>query len=373
MTARLAVLLPVHNTGEYLRQAVDSVLGQSFTDFTLLLMDDGSTDAETLRIMAEYEHTPRVRMLRNTTNKGLATTLNISLDAALADPACQYVARMDANDICHPERFARQVAFLQEHPDVDVAGSAYLSFHQGQERMAVRKHAPTTREQVMVRLLFQPPFAHPTVIFRASSLRRTPARYDESLPCTQDYDFWARLLLDHAFHGQNIDEPLLRYRRHPQSMGQRLQKRKKQIADNVRSRALKALGFSPSREELRLHNALARGDLPKTIEHVHAGVHWLERMRSGAAPDRSRSLPPLNSLVLNAELDAQLLLVCDNATTLGPLVWRLWRRNAASPHRGGLRLFAKCLLHWDNDRAKENGLRKRLKDAVRRIAAGRSA
>ncbi|GEM_PF-1304543 len=373
MTARVAVLLPVYNAGEYLNQAVDSVLGQSFTDFTLILADDGSTDAETLRILNGYEQNSQVRMLRNKTNKGLAATLNVALETALADPACKYVARMDADDICHPDRLARQVAYMDTHRDIGISGTAYVQFEDGREHMHERVHQPTSHEQLMARLLFQPPFAHPTVMIRSKALHHTQARYDENLPCTEDYELWARLLLEHNLRGGNIDEPLLRYRRHPKSMGQRLQKQENQIADNVRARVLTAFGFSVSCDELHRHNALARGDLPKKRESVHKAVLWLDNIRKNAAASNTQNFHRLNRQALDMELDSRLLHTCDHATTLGPMVWRLWRQYSVTTKKDGARLLVKSMLHWDNDRSREHGLRKRLKEAIRRLAAGSDA
>jgi glycosyltransferase involved in cell wall biosynthesis len=363
MSAPLAVLLPVHNTGEYLQQAVESVLNQTFTDFTLLLMDDGSTDAETLRIMAGYEQTPRVRILRNRTNKGLAATLNIGLDAALADPSCEFVARMDADDICHPERFARQVAHLQKQPHIGLLGTQCLRFGEGHETDF--EHWPTTPKACAARLLFHVSFSHPATMFRASVLRDTSIRFDESLPYTEDYDLWLRLQLDHDIPGTNLGEPLLRYRMNPMGMSRQTAERGRKLADNVRARVLKRLGLQPTPQELHLHNAIARGDLEKTRDFVSQATHWLRRLHQ--TNETTRIFDPA---ALAGELDLRLMNVCEHAAVLGPAVWRQWRRTAFSPKRGHWRLLAKCLLRWDNDRASERGLRKRIKDTLRSLNAG---
>lgn len=113
---RISVALPVYNGGEDLRVAIASVLTQSFTDWELLLIDDGSTDGvlDTLDLSD-----PRISFVREGGNRGLAARLNQAIDLARAG----MFARMDADDICHPERFARQIAFLDAHPEVDVLGT----------------------------------------------------------------------------------------------------------------------------------------------------------------------------------------------------------------------------------------------------------
>lgn len=110
---RVSVAMPVYNGGADLRLAVGSVLAQSFAEWELLLIDDGSTDGA---IDALDLADPRVRLIRDGSNQGLAARLN----QAIAIARGEYFARMDADDVCHPERFARQVAFLDAHPEVDL-------------------------------------------------------------------------------------------------------------------------------------------------------------------------------------------------------------------------------------------------------------
>jgi glycosyltransferase involved in cell wall biosynthesis len=304
-----------------------------------------------------------VRILRNRTNKGLAATLNIGLDAALADPSCEFVARMDADDICHPERFARQVAHLQEQPHIGLLGTQCLRFGEGHETDF--EHWPTTPEACAARLLFHVSFSHPATMFRASVLRDTSIRFDESLPYTEDYDLWLRLQLDHDIPGTNLGEPLLRYRMNPTGMSNQTAERGRKLADNVRARVLKRLGLQPTPQELHLHNAIARGDFEKTRNFVSQVAHWLHRLHQTNATTRI-----FDPTALAKELDLRLMNVCGHATLLGPGVWRQWHKSAFFPKRGHWRLLAKCLLHWDNDRTNEHGLRKRIKDTLRNLNAG---
>ena len=114
---RLSVILPVYNGSAFLAEAMESVLNQTFRDFELLVIDDASTDGSAA--VAEQFGDPRVRVIRQEANRRLPATLNHGLDLARGE----WVARMDADDICHPQRFARQVAFLEAHPDHGVVGS----------------------------------------------------------------------------------------------------------------------------------------------------------------------------------------------------------------------------------------------------------
>ena len=116
---KLSVLLPVYNTrSDWLSIAIESVLNQTHRDFELLLLNDGSTDPDTLATLAAFEKADdRVRLIHNLENMGLAKTLNRGLTLARYD----WVARMDGDDIAEPQRFERQLAYLRAHPDINAA------------------------------------------------------------------------------------------------------------------------------------------------------------------------------------------------------------------------------------------------------------
>src|SRR3989339_1984497 len=112
----VSVLMPVHDAGLFVEEAVHSVLQQTFTDFELVVMDDGCTD-DTLARISRFKD-PRIRIIRNEKNIGIAHTLNKALDLIRTE----WIARMDADDICEPDRLATQVAVMRAHPDLAVAG-----------------------------------------------------------------------------------------------------------------------------------------------------------------------------------------------------------------------------------------------------------
>ena len=195
--------MSVHNDLRYLPQAVDSILRQSFDGFEFLILDDGSTDgsADYLRRLTD----PRVRLVRNETNLGLTRSLNGGLDLA----GGEFIARMDADDVVMPERLARQVAFLQAHPDTGIVGSSRVLIDEAGDVIA---HAPAAQTDARIRwkCLLGNPFAHPAVMIRRDVLKRHALRYDESYRTAQDYELWTRLLA--VTKGYNLPEPLLQYR-----------------------------------------------------------------------------------------------------------------------------------------------------------------
>lgn len=207
-TPRVSVLLPVYNGLPYLPAAVESVLAQTYTDFELVAVDDGSTDGSGAWLDAAAARDARVRVVRQP-NAGIVAALNRGLAACRGE----FVARMDADDRCYPERLERQVAFLDAHPAVGAVGSG--SDVQTPEGLRAQQ-APTTPDLVRWELLFNNPMTHPTVTLRRSALERVGG-YRADFPHNEDYDLWdrlcavcdvtnlpERLLLFNAAHDANV-------------------------------------------------------------------------------------------------------------------------------------------------------------------------
>lgn len=192
---RVSVLLPTHNATPHVRGALRSLIDQTFADFEVLVVDDGSTDG-TRETVDSFED-DRIRLLtRNET--GLASALNHGIEAARGE----YVARQDADDRSATERFERQVTFLDAHPSVAMVGTgARLVTETGAD--AGRRHvlARPTVEDLEVRNRF----VHGSVMMRASALR-TVGGYDELFDVSEDYDLWLRLAAEYSV--RNLDESL---------------------------------------------------------------------------------------------------------------------------------------------------------------------
>jgi len=210
-TPRITVLMAVYNGDRYLRAAVDSVLAQTQRDFEFLVVDDGSTDA-TSRILSGYRD-DRLRFVRNETNIGLTRSLNRGLELARG----AFIARMDADDICHPDRLARQLAFLEARPEVGVVGSGYVNIDSDGSPL-FRSSFSGEHGFLLWYLFFQNPIAHPTVLMRTDLVRKAHG-YREEVRFGQDHDLWWRLALQTRL--SNLPEPLLRLRHHAHSITSR--------------------------------------------------------------------------------------------------------------------------------------------------------
>jgi glycosyltransferase involved in cell wall biosynthesis len=181
---RVSVLMSVRDGMPWLEGAIASILGQTLADLELIVLDDGSRDG-TGRFLGSLRD-PRLRVLHQS-----PVGLTASLNRALARSKASLIARLDADDFAVPERLARQVAFLDSHPDVGVLGSAAREVDpQGRELDIVRP--PLDDGAIRRTLIRRNPFVHSTVVVRRAVLDRSGG-YDERLAVAQDYDLWMRL------------------------------------------------------------------------------------------------------------------------------------------------------------------------------------
>ena len=213
MRPRVTVLMAVHNGEPHLRAAVESVLAQTYPDFELLIVDDGSTDGSA-DVVRSYEDR-RIRLLENERNLGQIPSLN----RALREAHGEYVARLDHDDLCLPERLERQVEELDAEPSAALAGTWIdVVDEDGRLWATVRGDIATFVDFVAAILVNQFPFGHPSIMFRRE-IALELGGYDESLGAAEDLDLYRRLAL--ARHEVRVVRaPLVLYRRHVEQMSQ---------------------------------------------------------------------------------------------------------------------------------------------------------
>lgn len=198
----ISVAMPVYNGQRYLAEAINSILAQTFADFELIIIDDGSTD-NSLQVLREYQkRDARIRLIARE-NRNLATTLNDIIDLARG----KWIARMDQDDIALPQRFERQLQWL-EQTGADICGSWVKLF--GASDTYILKHSQTD-EAIKMELLFGAPFAHPAVMMKTELVKQL--RYDKAWEKCEDYDLWERAARA-GWKMSNVPEVLLLYRQH---------------------------------------------------------------------------------------------------------------------------------------------------------------
>jgi len=206
---KVTVLMAVYNGERYLREAIESVLSQTFADFEFLILNDGSTDSSAAIVRSYSDR--RIRLIDNQRNVGLARSLNQGLELAQGT----YVARQDADDISDPDRLARQVSFLETHADVALVGTWYQKIDAGGQVIG-RRQPPCEHIEICWSLLFFCPFAHTAVMLRKDPVLEQVGFYNAALTYSMDYELWFRIAA--RMPVANLGEYLLRVRSSPWSM-----------------------------------------------------------------------------------------------------------------------------------------------------------
>jgi glycosyltransferase involved in cell wall biosynthesis len=307
--------MPVYNGERFLRVAIESVLCQTFSDFDFHIVDDGSRDG-TPDILAEYARRDR-RIVIHTQpqNVGLAAALNIGCRAASAD----IVARMDADDVSLPERFARQLEYLGDQSDIGVLGTYVRSLDE-HDRIGEVWPCPAQPGLAAWSMLFYCAMAHPTIMIRRSVLEAV-GFYPSGYPA-EDYALFMRLI--RITRIMSLPEVLLHYRVLSTSYTRAGWERLERDSARTVRESVGALQIGPlSDRDIELMRDLARHHYPSQVTEIDRLRELITSLRS-----RQVTLPPLSGDDVRAiNRDAGV---------------RLWLLAALAVRRGSLSLAARC-------------------------------
>lgn len=206
--SKVTVLMSVYNGEKYLREAIDSILNQTFRDFEFLIINDGSTD-RTMEILESYND-PRIKIINNERNIGLTKSLNKGLKMARGE----YIARMDADDVSMPDRLKKQVDFLDDHQDYAVVGTFVKILNKDSEVICLLER-PIEDTEIRGFLKRDNCIAHGSVMIRKTCLLDV-GLYDELMERSQDYELWLRL--SKKYRLANIPNYLYMWRRHNENI-----------------------------------------------------------------------------------------------------------------------------------------------------------
>lgn len=206
---RVSVLIAVYNAGQFLGQAIASVLSQTYRDFELIAVDDFSTD-NSLAILQSFDD-PRIRIIQHDANLGAS----IARNDALAEARGEFIAILDADDVCAPERLERQVAFLDANPNVGLVGCGIYDNTDVNGTVLHRSQLPLDNATIQQTLMNEWCFLHSSIMFR-KSLQEVVGGYREAFEPAEDHDFVLRIL--ELCHAHNLPEPLVSYRLNPKGL-----------------------------------------------------------------------------------------------------------------------------------------------------------
>ncbi len=230
--------MPVYNGEKYLEDSIASVLSQTFTNFEFIIINDGSSD-KSLFIIQSYQFKDNRIVVVDRENKGLVSSLNEGVSIAKGE----YIARMDQDDICFPDRLKRQLKFLSDNQNIDVCGTWAEVFGYGEGILKM----PKTDAEIKVYMLSNPGFVHPSVLGRKSFF--TDLKYDQKYTSAEDYDLWVRGFDKYCY--ANIPLPLIYYREHNSQTNSAEQRVK---ARQIRARYLQKLYPNISDSDIFIFN-----------------------------------------------------------------------------------------------------------------------
>jgi len=266
----ISVLLPVYNGEKYLAEAIESVLNQTYSDFEFLIISDGSTDG-TKQISHKYAASDkRIRYIENEKNQGLVETLNKGLGLIRS----KYIARMDADDVCHPERFQKQIYFMDGHPDVAICGTSFQSFGASNTTHIY----PQEHEAIKAGLLFGSCICHPSVFMRTDFIREHKIEYLQETFPAEDYKIWVKA----ARYGQlhNLPDVLLQYREHDTQISTKNKQWQKEQTDKIRLEMLDWLSADFSEEERQYHIDVFTPGLVSERNDFKPFKNWINKLIS---------------------------------------------------------------------------------------------
>jgi hypothetical protein len=338
MSPAISVVMPVFNVAPFVAQSLGSILGQTFRDLEVIVIDDGSTDGTVAEVRKMAD--PRVQLVEFSSNRGVVAALNEGLDRARGT----FLARMDGDDISHPKRLTRQIAFLDRNRSIGICGTAWSFF--GARGGADRYRSGSA--ELKAGLLFGSPFSHPTILARRDLLERNHIRYDPAYEAAEDYELWARLA--RFTEMANLPQILFHQRIHPGSVSHVQRPRQEAAARRVRRDLLGWVGFGAlplqaalSDEDVSIHERIVRA-LTVTAEPDHEprfladAEAWLLQVVDANRRSRCFDQEGLNHVIQKTwykicrnlwfETGASAVEAAFLASTLTTAGWRLrWRLN----------------------------------------------
>lgn len=241
---KISVLMSVYNGDKYLREAIESILNQSFDDFEFIIINDASTD-KSIDIIKSFND-KRILLINNEINLGLTKNLNRGIDLAKGI----YIARMDVDDISHKDRFIKQIDFLKRNIDISLCGTL-VSYFGHSNYLAF---SPVFHNEIKFSMLSNNSFAHPSVMWRKKDFESNGLRYNEEFYTAQDYELFSRVV--QKLKTANISEHLLYYRTHDSQISKTKIKNQEYNARCIKLNQLKYLYLQPSEKEIKAHLCL---------------------------------------------------------------------------------------------------------------------
>ena len=278
----VSVVMPVFNGEKFLKIAIESILNQTYTDFELIIISDGSTD-RSVEIIKSYQDN-RVRFLENEENKGIFYTRNRLLEEAKG----KYVAILDCDDYAETTRLEKQVRFLDKNEEFGLVGS-WVTLIDRENRIKEVWNLEHRPERIPSKLLFLNQFAQSSVMMRKEFAE---LKYREEIPLAEDYDLWVRI--SQKTRVINLAEFLVKYRLHQENISQIKVIELQKNVFKIYKYQLEKLGIYANQDELIIHEKIGNMNFETTASFFEKAKSWLELLHS-----KNEEIEVYNKLVFN--------------------------------------------------------------------------
>lgn len=332
---KVTVLMPCYNAAAYFHEAVDSVLNQSYSNLEILLIDDGSKD-NTAELITKYSQIDsRIVPVFNEKNMGLIKTLNKGVQLATGD----FIARMDADDISHPDRIKLLLKEFDLDPKLDVisAGFYYISYDGIVKRQAHPKALQSKSLQFVS--FFCTPVNHPCVVGKASVFKANP--FDDQYIHSEDYEIFSRLLAD-GYRFKNYELPLYFLRMNPESVSYKFEKI--QISTHTKISVRNIENYFNKRFDFFLHKVMInRISFNVSYKLLNEALETLDMLRNeflkNEKPDTS-VVAEIDEFLIEQKID--ILLQSFKSARFkhkGVILWNIFAHLPLFIHKRGSRYF----------------------------------
>lgn len=336
----LTVVMPVFNAEKYLREAIDSVLNQTYKNFELIIINDGSTD-RSVDVIRSYTD-ERIRFIDNVVNKGVAYSRNLGLKEAKGE----FLTWTDSDDINLPDRFELQIQFMISNKEFGACGTWLSRFDEKKVHYIQKTYSDPS--YIKAALVFRPHVPNATVMLRMAKIREYDVWYNNELPIAEDYDFILRC--SQHFPITNLPKVLYKYRILETSIfGQFEAKEDESFAIHkiVYAEALKQFNIKPDEEELMRHRMLSSRKLFAGFLEYKECFNWLLYIKN-----RNKELKVFEPEMFRKILAERFLFISKKASKLGLTVfffyiWKANRQFKLSDPGNLIKLFLRCLIKYN--------------------------
>lgn len=230
---KVSIIMPVYNTEKYLDQAIQSILNQTFKDFELIIIDDGSTDSS-IEIIKKYLNDKRVVLIKNKENMGISKSINVGIEKSKA----ALIARLDSDDNSRKDRLEKQYNYMKKNSDLSIIGS-YVDVIDEDGKLLYKLEKPVTYDEIMKVCFFYGPFVQSSIMFKKVDVEKI-GKYRGQYDYCEDIDLYLRLLYA-GYKGENIPEYLVEWRQYAESTN-KYHRKKATINKNIKKEIIDKYG-----------------------------------------------------------------------------------------------------------------------------------